>query len=103
MKPFEKALIQAILEEYGDIYSTDKQTCNLKFQKMNGSTDVVEENNNYPSNTGLSEFSLWINVDAKGIYLSPVSGTTQFVFMNQTSRTTCMQLLMKRGFVVHNA
>ena len=102
MKPFEKALIQAILEEYGDIFSTVNQTCNPKFQKMSGSTNIIEGNSEYPSNADLATVSLWINVDRKDIYLSPVGGTTQYVFMNHTSRTACMNLLIKHGFSLHN-
>lgn len=102
MKPFEKALIQAILEEYGDIYSTDIQTCNLKFQRMNGSTDIVEENSEYSSNAEISAVSLWINIDSKDIYLAPRSGTNQYVFMNKASKSACMNLLLKHGFSLHN-
>ena len=102
MNSFKRALIQAILEEYGDTYSTDKQTCNLKFQKMNGSTDIVEDNSEYSSNAEISAVSLWINIDSKDIYPTPCSGTNQYVFKNKASRSTCMNLLLKHGFSIHN-
>lgn len=102
MKPFEKALIQAILEEYGDVYSTDNQTCYLKFQRMNGSTDIVEENSEYLSNAEISAVSLWINIDSKDIYLAPRSRTSQYVFKNKASKSACMNLLLKHGFSLHN-
>lgn len=102
MKPFEKALIQAILEQYGDNISVLNQTCNPKFRELNGSTNIVEEDSEYPSNAELSAVSLWINVDSKDIYLSPICGTIQYVFMNYASRSACMNLLLKHGFSLHN-
>lgn len=102
MNSFKRALIQAILEEYGAAYSTDKQTCNLNFQQMNGSTDIVEEKSEYSSNAEINAVSLWINIDSKNIYLAPCSGTKQYVFMNNTSRSACMNLLLKHGFSIHD-
>lgn len=102
MKPFEKALIRAILEQYGDNISVLNQTCNPKFRELNGATNNVEEDSEYPSNAELSAVSLWINVDSKDIYLSPISGTIQYVFMNYASRSACMNLLLKHGFSLHN-
>lgn len=102
VRPFEKALIQVILEQYGDIVSAFKQTSNPKFRELNGATNNVEEDSEYPSNAELDAVSLWINVDSKDIYLSPISGTIQYVFMNNASRSACMNLLLEHGFSLHN-
>lgn len=103
MKPFEKALIQAILEEYGDIYSAVDQTCNPKFQNRNGLTNINEGIDKYLSNAELTGISLWINMDDKKMYLSRVNGTTQYVFRNQDSRTACIDFLTKLGFSIQTA
>lgn len=102
MKPFEKALIQAILEQYGDNISVLNQTCNPKFRELNGATDIVEENSEYLSNAEISAVSLWINIDSKDIYLAPRSRTNQYVFKNKASKSACMNLLLKHGFSLHN-
>lgn len=102
MRPFEEALIDAILEEYAKIPSHAQNTENQSIQheavqvKKRG-----EYNVNYPA-AKLEHISLWLDRDKKYIYLHPIPDTRQYIFLNQVSKNMCLKALIRSGYTLQD-
>ena len=91
MRPFEEALIDAILEEYAEIPSYAQNTEQIKKRG--------EYNVSYPA-AELERTSLWLDRGKKYIYLHPIPGARQYIFLNQVNKNMCLETLIRSGYVL---
>lgn len=93
MRSFKEALIDAILEEYAEHQSVQHEAVQSKYRG---------ESNTDSASTELKHTSLWLDRKEKQIYLHPIPGATQYVFLNQASKDTCLQMLIRSGYTLHD-
>lgn len=102
MRPFEEALIDAILEEYAEIPSHTQNTAHQSVQHEAARIKKRGEYNlNYPA-TELERTSLWLDRDKKYIYLHPIPGARQYIFLNQVNKNMCLETLIRSGYTLQD-
>ena len=95
MNPFEKALIQSILDDYDKIIKEQSATLD---QNSHGKVEEIIEHSTIDEERFFFRWSLWIDKQSKIMYLSPHHGTEQFFFRDEESQKTCIKLLAVRGY-----
>ncbi len=98
MRPFEKALIDSILEEYAEIPQHTQNGGHWSTQNEAAQAHDCTECNACRSATELKRISLWLDRKEKYIYLHPKPGAAQYVFLKQANRDMCLQVLLQRGY-----
>ena len=100
MRPFEEALIDAILEEYAEIPSYAQNTEHQSIQhKAVQIKKRGEYNVSYPA-AELERTSLWLDRGKKYIYLHPIPCARQYIFLNQVNKNMCLETLIRSGYVL---
>lgn len=101
MKPFEKALIQSILDDYDKILSNSPPS---NHQNSHGTVKQNSQSckqDTTLNNTSVAQYSLWIEKESKNAYLTPRSSMKQIFFRNQEGRSSCIRLLAMQGYTIH--
>lgn len=93
MKPFEKALIDAILEEYEGIPPHKEQK--NQYSQMTFIHNICPRHHNKSEQ---SNYCIWIEPNRKNIYFSPHVETILIFFRNQLSMDTGVERLIEMGY-----
>lgn len=99
MKPFEKALIQSILDDYDKIIDD----CQLPNQNSHGVINLKTESGEYDVNQKskcMLNYSLWVDEASRMIYLMPKPAVKQLFFCNGEVRSSYIRLLEAQGYVI---
>lgn len=94
MWPFEKALLEAVLEEYRGIPDSARGSLGEAGREKAGEADCPA-----PKAQGVS---LWLDREEKTVCLHPAAGARQYVFLNRACRDQRLQSLLRSGYTLRD-